>query len=60
MLFRSRGIFNRYASELQAAKNERRAVQVTVTLEDGTKKTYNATDIVNGVQATDLKVGDDI
>ena len=55
-----RGIFNRYASELQAAKNERRAVQVTVTLEDGTKKTYNATDIVNGVQATDLKVGDDI
>ena len=55
-----RGIFNRYASEIQAAKNGRRATKVVVTLEDGSKKTFNAGELVNGKLAKDLKVGEDV
>ncbi len=55
-----RGIFNRYASEIQAAKNGRRATKVVVTLEDGSKKTFNAGDLVNGKFAKDLQVGESV
>ena len=55
-----RGIFNRYASEIQASKNGRRATQVTVTLEDGSKKTFQANDIINGKPAKELQIGDTI
>jgi len=55
-----RGIFNRYASKLQANKNGRRAVQVVVTLEDGSKQTFESNELVNNKAAIDLKVGDSV
>jgi ribonucleoside-diphosphate reductase alpha chain len=55
-----RGIFNRYASEIQASKNGRRAAKVVVTLEDGSKKTFDANKFVGGTLAKDLKVGDSV
>ena len=55
-----RGVFSRVASQKQAAKNGRRQRKVVVTLEDGTKKTFNANEFVNGIPAGELKVGDDV
>lgn len=55
-----RGIFNRDASERQASKNGRRGNKVVVTLEDGSKKTFNANDLVNGKSALQLTVGDSV
>jgi len=55
-----RGIFNRYASKLQANKNGRRAVQVVVTLEDGSKQTFESNELFNNKAAIDLKVGDSV
>lgn len=55
-----RGIFNREASARQAASTGRRGKTVTVTLEDGSKRTYKGNERVNGTLATKLKVGDDV
>ena len=55
-----RGIFNRNASKAQAAKNGRRAKTIVVTLEDGTKKEFDANEFVNGKPAHLLKEGDDL
>jgi ribonucleoside-diphosphate reductase alpha chain len=55
-----RGIFNRVASQKQAAKSGRRSKKVTITLEDGSKKTYLGNESVSGKLAVDLEVGDDV
>ena len=55
-----RGIFNRRASVAQAAKNGRRAKTIVVTLEDGTKKEFDANEFINGKPAHLLKGGDDL
>lgn len=55
-----RGIFNRDASERQASKNGRRGNKVVVTLEDGSKKTFSANELVNGKSALQLAVGDSV
>lgn len=55
-----RGIFNRQASVKQAAKNGRRAKIIVVTLEDGTKREFDANEFVNGKPAHLLKEGDDL
>jgi ribonucleoside-diphosphate reductase alpha chain len=55
-----RGMFSRVASQKQAAKNGRRGKKVVITLEDGSKQTFNANEFVNGKVANDLKVGDSV
>ena len=55
-----RGIFNREAAQSVAARNGRRATKVVVTLEDGSKRTFNASELVSGKSAKDLVVGDDV
>jgi len=55
-----RGVFNRVASKKQAEKYGRRGKTVTVTLEDGSKKTYSGNEFVSGRTALELKVGDDV
>jgi len=55
-----RGIFNRVASQKQAAKNGRRAKKVILTLEDGTKKQFDANEFINGKPAYLLQEGEDI
>lgn len=55
-----RGIFNREASCKQADKNGRRGRRVKVTLADGSTKTFNANEFVNGKPALELEVGDDL
>ena len=55
-----RGIFSRVASQKKAAENGRRGKTVTVTFEDGSKKTYSGSEFVNGKTAVDLKVGDNV
>lgn len=55
-----RGVFNRVASQNQAAKNGRRAKTIVVTLEDGTKKEFRGNELVNGKPAYLLKEGDEL
>jgi len=55
-----RGIFNRKASTKQAGKNGRRAKTILVTLEDGSKKEFNANEFVNGKPAYLLQEGDEL
>lgn len=55
-----RGIFNRKAAVKQAEKYGRRAKTIVVTLEDGTKKEFDANEFVNGKPAHLLKEGDDL
>ena len=54
-----RGFFSRVASENIASRNGRRGKKVTVTLEDGSTKTFDGHEMVNGKQAWSLEVGDD-
>ena len=55
-----RGIFNRQAAKVQAGKNGRRGKTVTVTLEDGSTKTYKGNELVGSKLAIDLRAGDDV
>jgi hypothetical protein len=55
-----RGIFSRQASKKQSAKNGRRAKTILVTLEDGSKKEFDANEFVNGIPAYLLQEGDEV
>ena len=55
-----RGIFSRAASQNQVKRIGRRSLKVTITLEDGTKRVLPGNEMINGVLAKDLEVGDEI
>jgi len=55
-----RGIFSRVAAQQQAGKNGRRAKTILVTLEDGSKKEFDANEFVNGKPAYLLQEGDEV
>lgn len=54
-----RGVFSRVACDAIASKSGRRNTKVTVTLKDGTKKTFAGNEFVNGKLACELQEGDD-
>lgn len=55
-----RGIFSRVASQRQVERGGRRGLKVTVTLEDGSKRVLAGNELINGILAKDIKVGDDV
>ena len=54
-----RGMFSRVACDNISQRNGRRGKKVTVTLEDGTKRTFAGNELVGDKLACELQEGDD-